>query len=189
MSTLDKYDAIIPYVPNRFTLPTIVGACTYPVLYPVMFVGQSGIDYYAEVHQTSWNAYCHTVGMPFTILGMLMWIPVCVTNNPKIAQEIQQFLYISYGSYYFCISPQISAMYFAMYYYPYIKAHEYFNTYNNKKDRFTTFILGFMIAFFALLFQEVVGHWYGGDDLSRFEAIPNAILHAKYFSISHMIGN
>ena len=49
------------------------------------------------------------------------------------------------------------------------------------------FMYGFSISFLALLFQEIVGHYYGGDELSRFEAIPNAIIYAMYFSFSHII--
>ena len=46
---------------------------------------------------------------------------------------------------------------------------------------------GFSISFIALVFQEIAGHYYGGDDPSRLEAIPNAIIYAMYFSFSHMI--
>ena len=40
-----------------------------------------GVDYYAEVHTTRWNAYIHTIGMPFTIHGMLLWIPSLLCNS------------------------------------------------------------------------------------------------------------
>ena len=33
--------------------------------------------------------------------------------------------------------------------------------------------------------QEVFGHYIGGDAPSRVEAIPNAILYAPFYSISH----
>ena len=54
--------------------------------------------------------------------------------------------------------------------------------------RINTAVYGFMIAAISLIIQEVFGHWLSGDPLSRLEAIPNAILYAGYFSISHMFG-
>ena len=38
-----------------------------------------------------------------------------------------------------------------------------------------------------IIFQEVIGHTIGGDDQSRLEAIPNAIVYAMHYSISHII--
>jgi hypothetical protein len=43
-----------------------------------------------------------------------------------------------------------------------------------------------MIAVIALTLQEVLGHWLSGDPQSRVEAIPNAILYAMYYSVSHI---
>ena len=34
--------------------------------------------------------------------------------------------------------------------------------------------------------EEIIGHWLSTDIGSRFEAVPNAILYAIYFSASHM---
>ena len=45
---------------------------------------------------------------------------------------------------------------------------------------------GLMISSSALIFQELIGHWVGGDIPSRVEAIPNAILYAKFFSLHHL---
>ena len=47
-------------------------------------------------------------------------------------------------------------------------------------------LTGLSISVSALLFQEVFGHYLGGDIPSRWEAIPNAILYAKYFAVSHI---
>ena len=48
------------------------------------------------------------------------------------------------------------------------------------------FKTGLIISSSALIFQELFGHWVGGDIPSRVEAIPNAILYAKYFSLHHL---
>ena len=45
---------------------------------------------------------------------------------------------------------------------------------------------GLIVSSSALIFQELIGHWVGGDIPSRVEAIPNAILYAKYFSLHHL---
>ena len=50
-------------------------------------------DYYAEVHTKPLNSYCHTIGMPFTIYGMLLWIPMIFERDYKDYKKIQQFLY------------------------------------------------------------------------------------------------
>ena len=44
---------------------------------------------------------------------------------------------------------------------------------------------GILISTTALTIQELFGHWLSGDDPSRLEAIPNAIIYAIYFSVSH----
>lgn len=40
-----------------------------------ILVGQNGVDYYGEVHMTFHNCIVHTIFMPFTIYGMLLWVP------------------------------------------------------------------------------------------------------------------
>ena len=46
---------------------------------------------------------------------------------------------------------------------------------------------GLSTSFYALFFQEIIGHTIGGDDQSRLEAIPNAIVYAMHYSVSHLI--
>ena len=166
------------------------GALSYPVLYILGFkVGQEGVAYYGEVHQQSWNCYMHTLGMPFTIYGMQLWIPALLTNNIVDANKLQKALYLGYLTHYSLIDRTVSLFYIPFYGLPtYNAIQNYRNTeVVYEKRRFYLFCYGFAMSFFALLFQEVAGHWYGGDDPSRFEAIFNAILYAKFFSISHMI--
>ena len=175
---------------NMYFYACIIGAISHPVLYLLGFkVGQEGVAYYGEVHQQSWNCYMHTLGMPFTIYGMQLWIPAILTNNIVDANKLQKSLYLGYLTHYGLINTKIASIYIPFYGLPtYSAIQKYKNTdITFEKNRFNLFCYGFMISFLALLFQEVAGHWYGGDEPSRFEAIFNAILYAKYFSISHMI--
>ena len=143
-----------------------------------------GVDYYAEVHTTRWNAYIHTIGMPFTIYGMLLWIPSLLCNSSYDAKRLQKSLYIMYMSHYLIINAYITLGIMIMYIGPLQLSMKKVDENYNRKH---LFMYWFSISFLALLFQEIVGHYYGGDELSRFEAIPNAIIYAMYFSFSHMI--
>ena len=143
-----------------------------------------GVDYYAEVHTTRWNAYIHTIGMPFTIYGMLLWIPAVLCKSSYDANRLQKSLYIMYMCHYSIINVYITLGIMLMYIAPLLLSIE--KVYDNY-NRIHLFIYGFSISFIALVFQEIVGHYLGGDELSRLEAIPNAIIYAMYFSFSHMI--
>ena len=52
--------------------------------------------------------------------------------------------------------------------------------------RILVFVEGLMISVSALVFQEIIGHWLSGDPWSRAEAVPNAIMYAIYYSVSHI---
>ena len=143
-----------------------------------------GVEYYAEVHTTRWNAYIHTIGMPFTIYGMLLWIPALLCKSSYDANRLQRSLYIMYMCHYLIINVYITLGIMLMYITPLILSIE--KVYGNY-DRKYLFTYGFSISFIALVFQEIAGHYYGGDEPSRLEAIPNAIIYAIYFSFSHMI--
>ena len=54
-------------------------------------------------------------------------------------------------------------------------------------DNTFLFRKGLKIMTIALIFQEIFGHYLGGDPPSRMEAIPNAILYAMYYSVSHLL--
>ena len=56
----------------------------------------------------------------------------------------------------------------------------------NSKSILKTTLYGLGVATLALTIQEVFGHWIGGDNLSRFEGVPNAILYAMYYSVHHL---
>ena len=224
---------VVPYVMrelqyNFFLYPTaiITGIIIPNILhYNGFYIGDSGVDYYAEVHTTKLNSVIHTIGMPFTIYGMLLWIPVIFNLNCKSYIAIQRFLYISYMTHYVLIDWRIGLNTAIIYYIPvYYSNKLYLSEFNEECNetlqrsldkkraiflsinnqihrrqtfhirdkqyihnsiRFYLFTYGFLMSFYVLLFQEVIGHWLSGDPTSRLEAIPNAILYAMYFSVSH----
>ena len=165
--------------------------------YNNILIGEKGIEYYAEVHTTTLNSYCHSIGMPFTIYGMLLCIPMLFKLKYKKYIEIQNMLYIMYMTHYITINFKIgliiSLLYSLPLYFSHKKIKEYFynieiykvNEYNYA--RFVLFIQGLMISTAALVFQEIFGHWLSGDPPSRLEAVPNAIIYAMYYSVSHIL--
>jgi len=117
-------------------------------------------------------------------------------------------MYFTYGGHYLRINLFIAIVYFIFYYFPLKQGiRDYSLTYSGNVDSIkkkrddvnsTTLVKrekqtynklllqGLGISTAALVFQEIAGHWYGGDILSRWEAIPNAIVYAKYFSLHHL---
>ena len=194
---------------NRLpVLSTLLGIISHNYIRNYMITGIDGVDYYGEAHLTRWNAWMHTIGMPFTIYGMVLWIPSLLRLNPNLASRLMMAMYFFYGGHYLRINIFMTAIYFLMYYLPLVWGIKYYsNTYNHnivgnkkKNDDVNTLTLvkrrnktlnsllirGLGISTTALLFQEIAGHYYGGDIPSRWEAIPNAILYAKYFSVHHL---
>ena len=163
-------------------------------------IGQSGVDYYAEIHTKPLNSYCHTIGMPFTIYGMLLWIPVLFNLSNRQYINIQKFLYTSYMTHYIFMDYAIGGATAVVYSVPLYYARKKMNSTflyleNNGSDKHSTvweyarmhlFIKGLMVSSGALILQECLGHWLSGDQASRAEAVPNAILYAMYYSISHI---
>ena len=119
--------------------------------------------------------------MPFTTFGILLWIPPIFNLNKKHSIKLQQFLYTMYMTHYVIINPKIGIL-TALYYYPSLYLANQAYVYNIKYP----FSSGIFISFVALVIQEVFGHWLAGDSFSRLEAIPNAIMYAMYFSVSHL---
>jgi hypothetical protein len=72
-------------------------------------------------------------------------------------------------------------------YYPvFIVSNELYNRNIYKYGRRYCMLVGLVIACSALFMQEIIGHYIGGDQASRLEGIPNAILYAPYYSIAHL---
>ena len=63
---------------------------------------------------------------------------------------------------------------FCTYAFAYEKAYD-------EKSNWNLFKHGFICSSISLICQEIFGHYMGGDDPSRFEAIPNAVMYATYF--------
>ena len=92
--------------------------------YSGVLIGNRGVAYYAEVHTTALNSYCHTIGMPFFIYGTLLWLPMLVnTDNYKIYLDIQQFFYSAYMTHYILIDATIGLTTSIVYAVPLYYAH------------------------------------------------------------------
>ena len=146
-------------------------------------VGQDGVDYYGEMHLSPLNRCIHTVGMPFTIYGITQWLPLLFKLRPRESKRFLINLFVLYLSHYFTMDWKIGMLY-TIVYTPIVACSimQHYNIYNKSK-----FMDGVLITICALIFQEVFGHYYGGDGQSRIEGVPNAILYAKYFSLYHII--
>lgn len=170
---------------NILLLGTFMGLLTQPIfnLFGV-FTGQKAIQYYAEVHQSKWNSFIHTLGMPFTYYGLLLCVPTLLSNNKTTVARLQLFFYPYFISYYMTLD-FFTGILVALCYLPsqiYAIRHYY-----NSTNKIKTKLYGFLVATTALTIQEVFGHWLGGDAPSRIEAIPNAIWHAGFYSIWHLL--
>ena len=77
-----------------------------------------------------------------------------------------------------------------MYYVLCISAYRTYKKTTNKKptiSNFKLFLHGFVTSFLSLLFQEIVGHYMGGDIPSRPEGVLNAILYSVIYSTYHIV--
>ena len=172
-------------VMSVFVSGIIMGVLTGPVFSILgIFTGDKAIDYYAEVHQSKWNSVVHTVGMPFTYYGLLLCVAPLFGMNLENTLLLQMFFYSYFISYYLSLNP-IVGMLVAICYLPSQISAMYF--YSHSLNRIGVIIYGGVIAFIALAVQEIFGHWLGGDKPSRIEGIPNAIWHAGYYSIWHLV--
>lgn len=201
---IHKFQQFVNYVKlNKLPIAsTILGIYSHNFLKNYMKVGIDGVNYYGEAHLTRWNAWMHTIGMPFTIFGMIVWIPALFRLKPSIGEQLGKMLFYTYGGHYLRVNILMTLIYYLMYIVPVNMGNQYYrNYYIKNKESSTTLSLskktnndvynkllmqGLGISTTALVFQELVGHWIGGDIPSRFEAIPNAILYAKLFSIYHL---
>jgi hypothetical protein len=157
--------------------------------YHGMLVGEKGIDYYSEVHTSKMNSYIHTVYMPLTIYGMFLWIPQVFNTSFNNAINIQTFLYYMFMTHYISINWKMGLLISIYYAIPRYIAYETYIVYSNlKRDVFRNKMIkaGLVCSIIALLIQEFFGHYLSGDQSSRLIAIPNAIMYAMYYSVSHI---
>ena len=170
----------------KYILSICIGI-TFPYLLNYFngnLIGYDGIEYYGQVHLSFWNSLIHTIFMPITIYGMLLWIPAVFTRNRFIANDIQLCMYLIYMSHYIFSLNWFVGICIAFYYL--IPLNYGMFSYSLPYSRLQFFGSGICISTTALVIQEVFGHYIGGDQASRFEAVPNAIMYAMYYSVSHI---
>ena len=192
-----------------FACPTTIAAIAVGVLTPTilenagLLVGQAGVAYYAEIHTTPLNAFCHTAGMPVVAYGSLIAIPMCVRAGVTSYLLIQRSLYVAYMTHYIVISWKVGLLTSAVYLVPLVLAqqhtYEVFRTWNGRPKllgsktnevhqmaRMYLLIYGVLVTGGALTLQEGLGHHLSGDPYSRLEGVLNAVMYAIYFSTSHI---
>lgn len=167
-----------------FLMGCIMGYFTQPIFMLCdIYTGQKAIDYYGEVHQSKWNSVVHTIGMPFTYHGILLFVPGLLQLTRINTELFQIFIYPYFVSYYMTLNLQVGILVALCYYPSQILAMNY-HKYSIHPT--VTTIYGIMVTFTALMIQEFFGHWFFGDKPSRLEGIPNAIWHAGFYSIWHI---
>jgi uncharacterized membrane protein YGL010W len=151
---------------------------------------EDGVKYYAEVHTSFWNSLIHTIFMPFTMLGFYVAIPALWNMTPPQAVYTCRVIMLFYFGAYIQISTLVGILVLAYYTIPLnyadkIYTYIYRNVIQYQRQP-TAIIVGLSISIAALGIQEIFGHYMNGDAASRIEAIPNAIIYAPYYSISHL---
>ena len=182
--TLTSY-TLTSYTP--YICSGILGYLSHNVLKPYLHVGSSAVYYYAEAHTNKWNAIIHTLGMPFTVFGVLQWIPAFLGLDSGQSKILAYMLYTLYAGHYVRMDKRICLLYLILYYLPVKYAVRVYNTYDPTTQRLWLFQKGVITMLLALTFQESIGHYVGGDIPSRPEGVLNAIIYAMYFSVSHWV--
>ena len=180
----------------------------------LMKIGDEAIDYYAEAHLYKWNAFIHTIGMPFTACGLIQLASGILNLRRETAKQFSLAVYLLYGGHYALLFPTKPVItYYVLYSIPlYLAFKRYDKLCKSKFERqgsnshlstslTTTIISSFSfsnwfnlpliynaltICIPSLICQEVVGHYFAGDIPSRSEGVLNAIIYAMYFSVSHL---
>ena len=169
---------------DKYGYAAVLGFFTSNILsFLGVMTGQEAVDYYAEVHLSTWNSFIHTIGMPFTYMGFNLAVPALfgITNS----WNMQMCFYIAYMVHYATIDFQTAVVTSYIYYHVISDAHKLYM--KKFTSRVGYFFLGLGISTVALLCQEFFGHYIGGDDPSRAEGVLNAILYAKFYSVQHVI--
>lgn len=160
-----------------------------------MLVGSNAVVYYGQVHTKKMNSYVHTLGMPIFIYGMLIALPLLLTDDKEKATGLQSFLFTSYMTHYIYLDPRVGAITTIVYSVPLVAARNKVIAFYEKecsplalRKRINSgdFKSAVMLSTVVMFLQETVGHALAGDPASRIEGIPNAILYAIFYSISHI---
>jgi hypothetical protein len=176
-----------------FSLTIVLGLLSTNILnYFGYITGEEGIKYYAEVHQSKLNSYIHTIFMPGTIYGISCWIPALFSIifgnwfNEYHKLRLQKIVWLWYILHYITFAPLETFLTIILYTFPAYFAQEKIIILT-EKDNYYLFIHGFMCMFICLIIQEIFGHWLCGDNPSRIEGVPNAILYAGIYPSWHII--
>lgn len=148
-----------------------------------IYNGRQGVEYYGEAHLSQWNSLIHSLFMPITCYGILLFFPNLIRLNKLKATKLMDYIYLFYFGHYFYIRPYIGLLYGFVFYFPLIKASDHY------QYSISTFAYGLSIAFLSLTIQEYIGHYMGGDIPSRLEGVLNAILYANFYAIESLVGN
>ena len=133
------------------------------------------------------NCLIHTVGMPFSMTGLLLLIPAIFQLKPEKANVLMYSILSFYIGHYIRLNIAICFIFWCKYFFIINYAKRLYGKYYEKYNIWYIFQLGMIISITGLGFQELFGHYLFGDIPSRIEGIPNAMLYAMYFSISHII--
>ena len=150
-----------------------------------VLTGIQGIRYYAEVHLSYLNSIVHTLGMPFTYIGINIAVPALLNLSVGKTRVLQWCVYLVYISHYATISIPVALITACIYYYTVKVSLRLYQMQLERTGRFWVMMQGLSITVLALSCQEFFGHYLGGDNQSRIEGIFNAILYAKFYSIGH----
>ena len=192
------------YVCAGTMLPVVVGARLLPLLMEKggFITGQKGVDYYAEIHTTDLNAFCHSAGMPVVAYGSLLTVPLIWSGSWRSYVVVQRNIYLVYMAHYMTINWKVGLLTSAVYSVPLMLAQQstkrIFSSLSPRgsllQKNFHVFariqlgLFGLMVLTAALTLQETIGHLLSGDVPSRPEGIINAMIYAIYFSVSHVVG-
>ena len=178
----------------------------------LMKIGNEAVEYYAEAHLYKWNALIHTVGMPFTACGLIQLTSGVLNLRRETAKKFSLAVYLAYGGHYALLFPRPQVLtYYALYSIPLYYAFKRYdklcmgvNEREGNGDQMNRSITAAItkplskwfnlpliynalsICVPSLIFQEAIGHYFGGDIPSRSEGVLNAIVYAMYFSVSHL---
>jgi len=145
--------------------------------------GWDAIYYYAEVHQSRWNSFIHTIFMLGTMTGGFIWVPALFNLNHNQAFVFRTDVCIFYFGLYLVISPIVTLVTVLYYMIPFLYSSVEYDVLETRTRRLRE---GLIMMAVSLVIQEIFGHMLGGDAPSRIEAIPNAILYAPFYSVSHI---
>jgi len=148
-----------------------------------MSFGLDGIEYYGEIHTKLLNKIIHFIFMPFTMYGILLYLPqLLFYNKVLLINRFKDMLYIAYITHYLTINIT-GGILTGIYTFPSL----YYSVKHCDIKGYKNILNGFIISFVALVIQEIFGHYISGDEPSRIEAIPNAIVYAPYFAVNNLI--